>query len=212
MARLQGDSDTKSGIMPSSAMPETKRNRTAPRQARPTDATLHEAALAYLARYAASRAGVIRVLDRRVARWARLSPEAGEEAIAECRAMVRRVATRLEQAGLIDDARFAAQRARSLARSGKSRRAVAAHLGARGIGGDTLAGALPADEAEEFAACLILARKRRIGPFRPDGKPADRMRELGVLARAGFAQGVAQRALAIAPDEAEALIVSLRQD
>ena len=163
MARLQGDSDTKSGIMPSSAMPETKQIPPVP-----SEATLHEAALAYLARYAASRVGVIRALDRKVARWARLSPEAGEEILVQCRAAVRRVAARLEQAGLIDDAQFAASRVRSLTRSGKSRRAVAAHLGARGIGGEILDEALPEDAEAEFAACLILARKRRIGPFRPE--------------------------------------------
>ena len=206
MARLQGDSDTKSGIMPSSAMPETTPERPAP-----TEAVLHEAALAYLARYAASRAGVIRVLDRKVARWARLAGTADAEIVAQCRVAVRRVATRLEQAGLIDDAQFAASRARSLTRSGKSRRAVAAHLGARGIGGEILEEAVPQDEEAEFAACLILARKRRIGPFRPDGKPEDRMRELGILARAGFAQSMAQRALEAGPDEAEALIIGLRQ-
>lgn len=206
MARLHGDSDTKSGIMPSSAMPETKQNPPVP-----TEATLHEAALAYLARYAASRAGVIRALDRKVARWARLSPEAGDEILAQCRAAVRRVAARLEQAGLIDDAQFAAIRARSLTRAGKSRRAVAAHLGARGIGGEILDEALPENAEAEFAACLILARKRRIGPFRPEEKPEDKMRELGVLARAGFAQGVAQRALEIGRDEAETLIIGLRR-
>jgi regulatory protein len=206
MARLQGDSDTKSGIMPSSAMPETK-----PIPPAPNDASLHEAALAYLARYAASRAGVIRVLDRRVARWARQFPEAGDEVFAQCRAAVRRVAARLEQAGLIDDAQFAAVRARSLTRAGKSRRAVAAHLGARGIGGEVLDDVAPQDEAAEFAACLILARKRRIGPFRPEGKAEDKMRELGVLARAGFAQSIAQRALQTGQDEAEAAIIGLRQ-
>ena len=37
------------------------------------------------------------------------------------------------------------------------------------------------------------------------------MRELGILARAGFAQSMAQRALEAGPDEAEALIIGLRQ-
>ena len=177
----------------------------------PTDASLHEAALAYLARYAASRTGVIRVLDRKVARWARLAPDASAETIAACRAAVRRVAERLEQAGLINDSDFAAIRARSLTRAGRSRRAVAAHLGARGVGGEALSEALPDSPENELAACLILARKRRIGPFRPPERDEDRMRELGVLARAGFAQSVAQTALDMSSEEAEERVIRLRQ-
>src|SRR5215218_4105656 len=37
----------------------------------PTEAALHQAALAHLARFAASEAGLRRVLERRVDRWAR---------------------------------------------------------------------------------------------------------------------------------------------
>ena len=37
----------------------------------PTRAKLHEAALAHLAKFSATEAGLIRVLDRRIARWAR---------------------------------------------------------------------------------------------------------------------------------------------
>ncbi|NVN30925.1 regulatory protein RecX, partial [Endobacter medicaginis] len=35
----------------------------------PSGHVLHEAALRHLARFAATRAGLLRVLDRRIARW-----------------------------------------------------------------------------------------------------------------------------------------------
>ena len=178
---------------------------------KPDDASLHEVALRYLARYSASRVGVTRVLDRRVARWAREAAAEAEQ-VAELRDAVRRVVARLEQSGLINDALYAASRARSLTRAGRSRRAVAAHLGARGIGGSVAAEALPQSEEDELAACLILVRRRRLGAFASEGREADRMKALGVLARAGFSQAVAQRALDMDIDEAEARVIRLRQD
>jgi len=59
-----------------------------------------------------------------------------------------------------------------------------------------------------LVSALILARKRRIGPFRIAA--ADHNRELGVLARAGFPRDVAMRALAMPAEEAEAAIREAR--
>jgi hypothetical protein len=58
-----------------------------------------------------------------------------------------------------------------------------------------------------------VARRRRIGPFRVGAVPdqAGRRRELAILARAGFPQSIASQALAMAPDEAEALVNELRR-
>ncbi|HEY2133258.1 MAG TPA: RecX family transcriptional regulator, partial [Acetobacteraceae bacterium] len=105
-----------------------------------------------------------------------------------------------------------ASRARSLTRGGRSRRAVAAHLLARGVSGEALRAALPGDPETELAAALALARRRRIGPFRAGEADEDgRRKELGMLARAGFAQDVAARALAMDADAAEALVIGLRR-
>ena len=178
----------------------------------PTEAMLHDAALAHLARYAATGAGLTRVLDRRCERWARetATPEAADS-LPALRHAVRAVVARLTTAGAVDDAAFAASRARSLGRAGRSRRAIAAHLAARGVTGDTARAALPDDPEAELAAALALARRRRHGPFRPPDAEADRRRELGVLARAGFGQDVAQRALDTDADTAEALVAALRR-
>ena len=183
-----------------------------PPAAPPDEAALHAAALAYLARYAATEAGLRRVLDRRIDRWART--DADRDTAAEAVATAKRIAaaevTRLAAAGAVSDAAFAESRARSLARAGRSRRMVAATLAAKGVSAETARAALPDDEDTELGAALVLARKRRIGPFRiaPAG---DTQRELAILARAGFARDVALKALSMTPDDAEALIAAFRR-
>ena len=80
------------------------------------------------------------------------------------------------------------------------------------MGAEDVAAALPEDADGELAAAVATARRRRIGPFRR--APADAVaarKELAMLARAGFSQDVASRALRMMPDAAEALINRLRQ-
>ena len=183
-----------------------------PDTARLDMAKLHDAAMAHIARYATTRAGLVRVLDRRVERWARANPTEAEAA-AQARARVRAVVEKLAAAGLVDDAAFAASRARRLLQGGRSRRAVAAHLAARGVAGEALAAALPQDARSELAAAAAFARRRRIGPFRPAATDAaGALRELGMFARAGFDREVAMRALALDAAAAEDLVIGLRRE
>jgi regulatory protein len=178
----------------------------------PDEAELREAALAHLARYATTRAGLIRVLDRRVERWSRKAGEEAGPGVETARHTVREVVARLVAAGAVDDTTFAESRARTLTRAGRSRRAVAAYLAGRGVAPEIAHAALAGDDETELAAALSLARRRRIGPFRRGPADAEVLRrELGVLARAGFAQDVASRALRMEPVEAEALVLRLRQ-
>ena len=179
---------------------------------------LHEAALNYLARYAATEAMLCRVLERRIERWAhRAAMDGDAETVAAqaaaARALVPDVARRLADAGAVNDAAYAESRARSLVRAGRSRRAVALHLAAKGVDPATAQLVLPKDNASELAAALALARKRRIGPFRRGAAPDEsgRRRELAVLARAGFPQSVARQALAVDADQAETLVNWLRR-
>ncbi len=175
---------------------------------------LHEAALAHLARYATTQAGLLRVLNRRIDRWVRAQADAVEApAVATARAAARAVVAQFAAQGLINDAEFAASRARSLTRAGRSRLAIAAHLAARGVGREVAAGAMPAHEDADFAAALACARRRRIGPFRRAEVDAEgHNRELAILARAGFPREVALRALACPAGEGEALVIALRQN
>ncbi len=176
----------------------------------PTHATLREAAVAHLARYATTQAGLTRVLDRRVERWARAA-SAEPEAVAAARQTGRAVVAELAAAGLLNDAGFAEIRARSLIRRGRSPLAIAAHLAARGVASD-IRDALPQDGETELAAAVVLARRRRFGAFRSGAADDARLqREFAVLARAGFSREVARRALGMPRDEAEYWIGRLRQ-
>jgi regulatory protein len=119
------------------------------------------------------------------------------------------VVVRLAAAGAVSDAAFAESRTRSLVRGGRSRRAVAAHLAAKGVGAETARAALEAEEMDELAAALVFARRRRIGPFRVGDE--DRLRELAMLARAGFSQAVAKEALRMGREDAEEVVMRLRR-
>src|SRR5581483_11780996 len=89
-----------------------------------TETGLHEAALRYLERFAASGEMVRRVLARRVERAVR----GGLAERSDGARLIERVIARLLAAGLIDDAGFAAARTRSLHRRGASTRAIRARL------------------------------------------------------------------------------------
>jgi regulatory protein len=185
----------------------------------PNASGLHEAALDYLARYPATEAGLRQVLERRIERWAHRAaltkdaPETIAARVATARETATEVIARLIAAGALNDALYAETRARSLVRAGHSYKGTAARLAAKGVDPATARAALPGDDESELAAALVLARRRRIGPFRRGVGPdeAGRRRELGVLARAGFPPSVASQALAMTPGQAETLVNRLRR-
>ncbi|MBP0492069.1 RecX family transcriptional regulator [Pararoseomonas indoligenes] len=189
----------------------------------PNEARLHEVALNHLARFAATEAGLTRVLQRRVARWAQraeregMSPDAIAPVVAEGRAAAAAVAKRMVSAGAVDDAAFAAARTRRLARAGRSRRAIAAHLAAKGVGEELASGTLEEAGTDEVTAALAHLRRRRQGPFdpappeEPEAARAARLKAMGSLARAGFPREVAAAALELGRDEAETRIIDSRR-
>lgn len=198
-------------------MAQERRRRTGPVPAGPPPdaARLREAALAHLARFAATEVGLRRVLARRVDRWARRAEAEGREVGAEVaagKAAAATIAREMVAAGAVDDAAFAESRARRLARTGRSRRATLAHLAAKGVGGEVAAAALPEGPEAELDAALAFCRRRRIGPFaRGEEAPEARAKALGALARGGFPREVAERALRMDPAEAEDRLVAARQ-
>jgi regulatory protein len=181
----------------------------------PDAASLYQAALNHLARYATTEAGLRLVLMRRVDRWARsqADPELAAPAIAAARAAIGGVVARLAQAGAVSDAAFAANRAKNLIRSGQSNRAVQARLVAKGVAPEVARDAAATNPETELAAALVLARKRRIGPYRAAENPdaAIRMKEMGMLARAGFSRDIADKALEMPREDAESRIFELRR-
>jgi len=181
----------------------------------PDAASLHQAGLVYLARYAATEAGLRRVLIRRIDRWTQAQPDRDTAApvIAAARTAVDAVVANFVRAGVVSDASFAEGRAQTLLRTGRSRRAIQARLVAKGIAPELARSAAGDDAGAELAAALVLARRRRIGPYRastPADAAAARRKEMGMLARAGFERQTAEQALDMEAEEAETRVLALR--
>lgn len=188
----------------------------------PTREVLHEAALTYLARGSATAATLTRVLERKIATWARRAGRADRDAemvaadIVVCRAAIDGIVVRFREVGLIDDAAYAQSRARSLSRSGRSRRAIASHLAAKGVDAEIVREALPNDAEIELAAALTFARKRRIGPYarevegdREDARKT-KQKSLAAMGRAGFGWSTCERAFGMDRDLAEEILATSR--
>jgi len=205
------------------AAPEAYGESKPPAAAVPIDRSLLEKwALAYLERYASSAENLRRVLQRRVRRRARGDGTADGardgEAVRAAGALIDALVARYRASGLIDDAAYAAGRARSGLARGRSLRRIAAGLAAKGVGTEDSAAAVAAlseDGADpELAAACAYARRRRLGPFRRgpfeegEGGAADRRRELAAFARAGFGRRAAEAVLACADEAAVAALLA----
>jgi regulatory protein len=151
-----------------------------------TPSYLENAALHYLERFASSSANLRRVMlrkiDRSIAHWG----GAREDHLAQLDAVIAKLA----RLGYLDDAAYAEAKVRALHRQGKGTRTIRATLAAKGVGTEEAVAALDTlaeDVAEpDFAAAVRLAKKRRLGPFRRDGRADARNKDLAALARAGF--------------------------
>jgi regulatory protein len=172
--------------------------RRGPRKATPK--YLRNSALYYLERYASSSGHLRRLLLAKVARSARAydsDPEMDAEAGA---AAVEALIAELLGAGLLDDARYAGERARILHRRGASARAIRAGLLAKEIEADDIDRALAGLREEaaepELAAALTYARRRRLGPYRAAGaREGRREKDLAALGRKGFGYDLARRVI-----------------
>jgi len=166
-----------------------------------TAASLENAAVYYLSRFASSSGNLRRVLMRKVARAAQIGEEGGEEGEAEAGVrMVDALIARYLEKGLLNDRAYAAQAASSLARRGASRYSIAGKLAQKGVANDLVTQAIAElDEkggSSELAAACALVRRRRLGPYRaPDKRPDFREKDLASLARAGFSLDLARRVL-----------------
>lgn len=170
----------------------------APRRAPPklSPSYLENAALHYLERFASSTANLNRVLSRKAARS--LAHWGGEAE--EARAMIAAVIERLTGLGYLDDAAYARQKAESLHRRGGSLRLIRQTLKAKGVEADEAA---LSGLGSDLAAARALARRRRLGPFRPENRADHRQRDLAALARAGFDYHTARQVIDGGDEEGE---------
>jgi regulatory protein len=179
-------------------------------------ASLEAAALFYLERFATSSANLRRVLQRRVRRSAELH---GTDAQAGAQ-LIDVLIQRFLANGLLDDHAYAEAKSASLHRRGTSSRAISAKLAGKGLSRDLVQSVLGEADDEaglatrpggDLAAAAALARRRRLGPYRDETlREAHRLKDLGTLARAGFARSIAEQVLRAA--DPEALAALLREE
>lgn len=160
---------------------------------RPLDATrLEELAVAYVGRFATTRAKLAQYLRRKVAEkgWEAEHPP-GIDAIVE----------KLARLNYIDDAAFALSKARSLGQRGYGERRVDLALRQAGVGEQDGAPAKAMATSGATAAAIRYAQRRRLGPFAsdvPDSKR--RARALSAMIRAGHSFDIARRLIDLPPD------------
>jgi regulatory protein len=158
---------------------------------------IEEKALSYLNRFDASASRLRRLLEQFVRRRGK---DLGID-VASHLEIVRETLERYQRSGLVDDRRFSATMARSLADRGASRQAIKAKLFGRGVAAQVVEEVvtdLGRDGGSELDAARTLVRKRKLGNYRPASERRDNYRrDLGVLARAGFDFDTSKAALSV---------------
>lgn len=167
----------------------------------PDAASLRQAALRYVARYAANSQRLRRVLEARLTKAALQHPDWARDTARRdaLRQTIAQLVQECAAKAYIDDAGYAAGKVRQWRQQGKSRRMIAARLQAEGCTADDIAAALPAetDALDDLAAAQRLAQRKRLGPYRKNATitPEQQRRDAAAFARAGFSREVARKIL-----------------
>lgn len=157
-------------------------------------ATLRDLALAYVSRYATSRAKLVGYLARK------LRAHGWEEETSAGRA-VETIADLMVSQRFVDDRAFAEMKAGGLVRRGYGVRRVRQALGAAGISETDAHQALEEAAEGAEAAALAFARRRRLGPFaRVPQDPHQREKAMAAMLRAGHDYTMARRILDLPPE------------
>ncbi|MBY3306324.1 recombination regulator RecX [Rhizobium laguerreae] len=110
---------------------------------------------------------------------------------------------------VLDDSAYAEISTRSAVRGGKSKRAIAQKLAAKGVSSDRVEAAL--EEADDLYAAAIFARKRAFGPFRRVELDEKRKaKELSAFARNGFSFDIGRKVFDMSFEDAEEIILAGR--
>ncbi|CCA92702.1 regulatory protein RecX [Novosphingobium sp. PP1Y] len=166
-----------------------------------TKARLEELALAYVARFATTQAKLRSYLQRKLRERGWEDDDAPE---------LDDLVGRYAQRGYVDDASWARMKAGSLLRRGYGARRVGEVLQVAGVD-DDIAGDFRPGELEQRRAALVLARRRRFGPFAiqvPD--MAKREKQIAAMMRAGHRLDIARQIVdADDPDAVEDWVESV---
>lgn len=154
-------------------------------------AKLGELALAYVSRFATTRAKLASYMRRKIAErgWAEEGPAA-----------IDPIVERLAGLGYVDDAAFAMGKSRALTGRGFGERRVRQALHAAGVSEEQSSQAREFASSEAVEAALRFARRRRLGPFgNGNGDRAGRERSIAAMIRAGHPFGLSRAIMALEP-------------
>ncbi len=179
----------------------------APKRRRPppplTPQRLRALAEDYVQRFGGPSSNLKRYLQRQVDKalsWQQIQ----QDDVRAWQAEMAKILAEFQEAGAVDDARFAQGTAEVLQHRGVAPRVVAMRLRQKGIGQADIQdaiGQLGDPAAAEWQAALNLARRRRLGPYRPaEERKERRQKDAAALARAGFSAGVAFKVVDLDPD------------
>ena len=152
---------------------------------------LNELALAYVGRFATTRAKLRSYLDRKIRErgWDDGRP-----------ADIEGLAERFASQGYVDDAAYALAKSRSLTGRGYGLRRVDQSLRTAGVAEEDAAPARQQAKGDSVEAALRFAERRRLGPFAsqaPDRK--SREKALAAMVRAGHGFGLARAIVDLPP-------------
>lgn len=159
-----------------------------------TKIRLKNIGLYYLERFESSVDNLRQVLMRRVNDYAYQNPGYDKS---EALGWIEEILSEFEGYGYLNDNRYAELKIRDYLAAGKSARYIKGKLQQKGISESAADDLLDEQEYDAEAFALKLAKKKKIGPFRPDEETRreNRRKDLAVLVRAGFDYAVAQKVL-----------------
>lgn len=158
-----------------------------------TKVRLKNIALYYVQRFETSTENLRQVLCRRINDYARQNKEFDKE---EAYGWAEEVLSEFQGYKYLDDSRFAEIKIRDYLAAGKSERYIRGKMTEKGIADDIVEAVLAEQEFDPFENAMRLAKKKRIGPYRPEEeRAAFRQKDMGTLARAGFELDVVKRVL-----------------
>lgn len=188
---------------------ETEAKPTRKRKLRePTPHWLRQRALSYLDRFPATTMKLRQHLFSK----ARAAMEEYGISAADLRASIDEEIAKLVKSRILNDAEFAASKARILARQGKSTNYIRNKLLQLEFTEDQAEDAMSelagSTEERDLQAAARYVRKRKFGPYKPEDSRSERyQKEMASLARNGFSYDIARKILALeSPEDVEDMI------
>ncbi|MBQ8481227.1 MAG: regulatory protein RecX [Alphaproteobacteria bacterium] len=167
---------------------ENNNNFSAARKRKPqkkiTPARLKNIGLYYLKRFESSVENLRTVLHRRADAYARENPDWKKE---EAYQWIEEILQEFERLHYLDDTRYAEIKIRGYLNAGKPARYIETKLKAKGVSTDKISQILEEQEYNPFDMALKLAKRKKIGPYRPEEiRRESKQKDMATLIRAGF--------------------------